>query len=268
MSGSIRWFEITGRDGIALREFYSGVFGWRIGAGDPANGFDHGLVEPGYGGIAGTLGSSREGLAAHATFFVEVESPSATLRRLERLGGRAVMEERQVTELNMRIAYFEDPEGHLVGLSNNAGVGGRGDAGTNAVLSFEVMGRNPEALRAFYASLFGWRMREAGAFGYWMVEAGGESVLGGIGPVSAAGTDGDGFATVKVEVDDPAAILDRAERLGGRVVLPARDVPDTSLQIAYLSDSEGNVIGLTRGMPFSAGLAGRGAEAAARRSGG
>lgn len=249
MTPSVQWFEILGKDGRALREFYRALLGWRIGEPDPACVFDYGLVEPGYGGIVGLIGRRPDDGQAYATFFVEVENPAETLGRAALLGGRILAAETRIDSLDLSIAYLADPEGHLIGLSRNAGVGGRGDAGPNPVLSFEVVGRDPARLRAFYHELFGWPMKEAAAFDYWLVGAGGEGVLGGIGPAKAAGRDGGpGFATVKVEVEDPHATLALAEQLGGRTAMAVVEVPGTAFAIAYISDPEGNLIGLTRGM--------------------
>ena len=258
MANSVLWFEVMGKDGSALRNFYSELFGWKISAGDPTSGFDYGLIEPGYGGLPGGIGSSPDCSSGHATFYVEVDDPTVVLDRAEKLGGKRVTPETQIPGMRVRLAYFADPEGHVIGLSNGAAVGGRGDAGANPVLWFEVMGRDGKTLRNFFRELYGWKISEASAFDYWMIEATGEGVAGGIGisrsvpRLSAAGPDsGTGFATFKVEVDDPAAILARAEELGGRTVMPVTDVPGTDMKIAYFTDPEGHVIGLSRGLGFT-----------------
>ena len=252
MVNPVVWFEVTGRDGDSLRKFYRELLCWKIGAGDPASGFDYGLVDPGYGGLPGGIGSTADGGTGHATFYVEVGDPTAFLTRAESLGATTTMPEKEIPSLSLRFARFADPDGNIVGLSNNAAVGGRGDAGTNPVLGFEVMGRDPKALCKFYADLFGWRMSEAAGSGYWMVETGGDGALGGIGPAKATGRNrGAGFATFKVEVEDPPAVLERVEMLGGKTVLPATEVPGTTFKIAYFSDPDGHVIGLTKGMRFS-----------------
>lgn len=251
MANPVLWFEVTGKDGMALRKFYTELFGWKIGGGDPTSGFDYGLVEPGYGGLPGGIGSTANADCGHATFHVEVDDPTAMLIRAEQLGGKTVKQEAQVLGLNLRRAYFADPEGHIVGLSKNAAVGGRGDAGANPVLCFEVMGRDPKALRQFYTDLFGWTMSEAAAFGYWLVEAVADGVPGGIGPARAAGQNGgSGFATFKVEVEDLKAVLAKAAAFGGRTMVPVTQVPGTRIEIAYCTDPDGHVIGLTRGMGY------------------
>ena len=258
MANSVLWFEVRGKDGSALRKFYSELFGWKISAGDPTSGFDYGLIEPGYGGLPGGIGSSPDRSSGHATFYVEVDDPTAILGRAEMLGGKLVMPETEIPSTRVKLAYFADPEGHVIGVSNGAAVGGRGDAGANPVLWFEVMGKDGTTLRNFYHELFGWKISQASAFDYWMIEATGEGVAGGIGigrsvpGLGATHPDGGtGFATFKVEVDDPAATLAKAEELGGEKVMPVTDVPGTHMKIAYFADPEGHVIGLSRGLGFT-----------------
>src|SRR5262249_1508787 len=180
------------------------------------------------------------------------------LDRAEMLGGRPVRPETEIAGMRVKVAYLADPEGHVIGVSNGAAVGGRGDAGANPVLWFEVMGKDGTTLRNFYRELFGWKISEASAFDYWMIEATGEGVAGGIGigrsvpGLAATHPDGrTGFATFKGEVDDPAATLAKAEELGGEKVMPVTDVPGTHMKIAYFADPEGHVIGLSRGLGFT-----------------
>ena len=53
---------------------------------------------------------------------------------------------------------------------------------------------------------------------------------------------------VVVEVDDPAAVLAKAEQLGGKTAMPVTKVPGLNMEKAYLTDPEGHVICITRGM--------------------
>ena len=103
------------------------------------------------------------------------------LAKVERLGGKPIMPETEIPSMRVKLAYFADPKGHIIGLSNGAAVGGRGDAGANPVLWFEVMSKDGKTLRNFYSDLFGWKISKASAFDYWMIEATSEGVAGGIG---------------------------------------------------------------------------------------
>ena len=67
-------------------------------------------------------------------------------------------------------------------------------------------------------------------------------INGGIGPTN----DGTSRVTFYAQVDDLQAYLDKAERLGGKTVLPPMEIPDT-VTLAMFSDPEGNLIGLIKG---------------------
>ncbi len=58
--------------------------------------------------------------------------------------------------------------------------------------------------------------------------------------------DGTSRVTFYAQVDDLQAYLDKAERLGGKAVLPPMEIPET-VTLAMFSDPEGNLIGLIKG---------------------
>ena len=52
---------------------------------------------------------------------------------------------------------------------------------------------------------------------------------------------GPGHVTFYVEVEDPAAYLARAEKLGGKTVVPPTEIPKSGLTFAFFADPEGHV---------------------------
>ena len=108
------------------------------------------------------------------------------------------------------------------------------------VIHFEVVGKDGEALQAFYREVFGWELDTNNPGGYGMVAAAERGIGGGIG----ATPDGSaGHVTFYVEAEDPKATLERVERLGGKVLMPLTEVaPETT--VALFADPEGHVIGL------------------------
>ncbi len=112
-----------------------------------------------------------------------------------------------------------------------------------AVAWFEVTGKDGAALQRFYGSLFEWQIQDAGD-GYGLVGAADKGIAGGIG--AAENGDG-GHVSFYVEVDDLAAYLSKAERLGGRTVVPPTEIPQFGLSFAFFTDPEGHLIGLSRG---------------------
>jgi len=111
MANQVSWFEISGKDGAKLQQFYGDLFGWKIDANNPMS---YGMVEGSDGGIGGGIGQSNDG-GTQVTFYVGVDDLQACLDEAERSGGRTVL---PVTEIpNMAtIAQFADPEGNVVGL--------------------------------------------------------------------------------------------------------------------------------------------------------
>lgn len=115
----------------------------------------------------------------------------------------------------------------------------------NPVVWFEVVGKDGEKLRRFYADLFGWKIESAtGDMDYGVVAAGNGGIGGGVGKSQDGGT---GHVTFFIEVDDPAAYLKKVEKLGGTTVMPPMEVADYHLTFAYFTDPQGHLIGLSKG---------------------
>ena len=114
---SVLWFEVLGKDGKKLRDFYGKLFGWTIQV-DSSSGLDYGLVEAANGGVGGGIGTSPDGTPGFATFYVEVDDLAAALAKAEKLGGKTVMPPTEIPGMSLKFAYFTDPEGHVIGLSN------------------------------------------------------------------------------------------------------------------------------------------------------
>jgi predicted enzyme related to lactoylglutathione lyase len=111
-------FEIMGKDGDALKRYYSELFGWEINSDNPMNygtiDREGNLTADGIG-IGGGVGAAPEGYEGHVTFYVGVPDVGAALEDAERLGGTRMMGPDTVAE-GVEIGLFNDPEGHLIGL--------------------------------------------------------------------------------------------------------------------------------------------------------
>jgi predicted enzyme related to lactoylglutathione lyase len=112
----------------------------------------------------------------------------------------------------------------------------------NPVTHFEVMA-NPggkTALRDFYASTFGWEYQVAPEMDYAMVNwAEGERGIGG----AVDEAEDSAHVMIYVEVDDPAAYLERVKANGGEVVTDVMTIPGM-VTFATFRDPAGNLMGL------------------------
>jgi predicted enzyme related to lactoylglutathione lyase len=104
---------------------------------------------------------------------------------------------------------------------------------------FEIVGKDSEKLSRFYGDLFGWKIDLNNPMKYGQVEAADGGIAGGIGQTE----DGPGHVTIYIAVDDPQEYLDKAERLGGKTVMPVTEIPNM-VTFAQFEDPEGHLIGL------------------------
>ncbi len=110
MAAKIVHVEVVGKDGGALQEFYSDLFGWELDTNNPGG---YGMLRD--GDLSAGIGASQDGRPGHVTFYVNAEDANATLRRVEELGGKVLMPLTEVAP-QTTIALFADPEGNVIGL--------------------------------------------------------------------------------------------------------------------------------------------------------
>jgi predicted enzyme related to lactoylglutathione lyase len=111
------------------------------------------------------------------------------------------------------------------------------------VVHFEVYGKDEKKLQDFYSKLFDWKVDANNPVNYGLVDTGAGRGIGGGIAKAQPGTPG---VTVYIEVDDLGAYLDRAVTMGGKVLVPITEIPDT-VTFALFSDPEGNAVGLVKG---------------------
>ena len=117
------------------------------------------------------------------------------------------------------------------------------------VVHFEVMGRDADATRSYYAGMFGWEIDANNPMNYGIIQRepnvnkDGIGIGGGIG---AAPEGYDGHITFYVEVPDVETALARSEELGGTRMMGPEEVAE-GVEIGLLSDPEGRVVGVIKG---------------------
>jgi uncharacterized protein len=112
MAAHVVHYEVTGKDGKKLQQFYADVFGWKVDTNNPGG---YGMVRDGEKGLTGGIGDAPKGMPGGVTFYVHTEDAKSTLAKIEKLGGRVLMPLTEVAP-ETTIALFADPEGHVIGL--------------------------------------------------------------------------------------------------------------------------------------------------------
>jgi uncharacterized protein len=107
------------------------------------------------------------------------------------------------------------------------------------VVHFGIGCRDNARANEFYSKLFDWKIEQSPGAG--MIETG--SSTGISGHITSLGHEPHSFVTIYVQVDDLQAYLDRAQELGGKMLVPPSPVGDRG-NFAWLLDPDGNIIGL------------------------
>jgi len=145
-----------------------------------------------------------------------------------------------------RMQPVTDPQGAAFFLFH----AGQGDPtpadGVGAFHWNELLTPDPEAAVDFYGELVGYRYETMPMpTGDYRILLNGETPRGGVAGRKAEGPSSSAHWLQYFRVPDADEALDRARRLGGRVVSDAVDVPQVG-RIATIADPAGAVVGLIK----------------------
>jgi predicted enzyme related to lactoylglutathione lyase len=116
----------------------------------------------------------------------------------------------------------------------------------NPVVHFEVSAKDGKRAQEFYGQLFGWHVDASNPMHYGLVDTHtGKGINGGIMQTNPGQPP---MVTVYAEVDDLQEYLSKAERLGGKTLVPPTEVPGM-VTFALFADPEGNAFGLVKSEP-------------------
>jgi uncharacterized protein len=108
---------------------------------------------------------------------------------------------------------------------------------------FDLGAADVEPLKNFYGELFHWKL-EGAAETYTRIDP--QSGSGMVGGIGRSGT-GEPWLAFYVEVEDPQSVLERAEKMGAKTVVPVTELP--AVTFAMFTDPDGLLIGLMKPMP-------------------
>ena len=114
MTNRICYWEINLYDGPALVEFYTQLFGWETSLDERSGVYDLATAGKG-GGINGGIFTGKGALPTHRCLYVDVEDVDSIVAKAEALG-RSILQGPFELEGVGRLAFFQDPEGHMIGL--------------------------------------------------------------------------------------------------------------------------------------------------------
>jgi predicted enzyme related to lactoylglutathione lyase len=258
------WVDTSQPDPEAVLPFYGGLFGWEFEDVMPEGSEGHYFIGRIRGGDVAAVGSSSEGAPPAAIWntYIWVERADQTAAKAREAGGRVLMEPFDVMDSG-RMAVLADPEGAAFCVWQARNHKGAKIVNEHGALNFNGLAtRDPEAARAFYGSLFGWKTLELPAGAMWTLPGYGDhleerspglreqigqmggpdgfiDVVAAITPIADVDSETPPHWSVTFGVDNVESIAARARELGGEVVAGPFDVPWS--RMAVLKDPKGAI---------------------------
>lgn len=234
--GTFCWVELGTTDPAAAKAFYSALLGWKY------------ADVPGYT-LSRVDGKDVAGLHSHQEqpesrshweSSIAVDDVDVTMSSARKLGATIELEPFEIPGA-ARMAVIAEPSGARVNLWQAAGFAGARLVNEPGAWTWnDLATRDPDAASAFHEGMFGWSFREV-APGYWSISKG-DLLIGGMRSMDTDPPETPPHWMPYFVADD----LDRAgaevERLGGRILVPVREVP--SGRFLVFSDPSGAFAGL------------------------
>jgi len=248
--GTPCWIDLMVTDPDAAKAFYSSLFGWDIQDGPPESGGYAMCMMNGRAVTAISPKPQDNPFPNVWSTYLASEDLDATVTKAKDAGGQFMIEPMDVMSAG-RLAFGMDPTGAPYGIwqaGDHLGVGIYNEPGT--LIWNDLMTRDYDGAKAFYANVFGYTYEEIGeGFTYSTLKRAGDgAVVGGMGAVDASmAADVASSWTVYFRVSDCDASVTKAAELGADVVRQPFDTPFG--RMAALTGAQGEAFSLIQPPP-------------------
>ena len=240
--GRFVWFELVSNNKDRAARFYSEVTGWKVDEMDMAAGIKYSAITTSGAHIGGYVAPPSKDIPPHWVSYVSVENVDRSAKKVIGAGGRALMEAFDVPGVG-RMQPMADPNGASFFLFHNASGDPAAPEGPGSIHWNELVTSSPEAAVAFYEKALGYTHDtvDMGGATYFVLKNG-DAPRGGI--QQAQGDAPDHWQQF-VTVDDCDAAIERAQKSGGSVAVPAVEMAGVG-RFAIVRDPVGATIGLIK----------------------
>ncbi|WP_069812980.1 VOC family protein [Streptomyces sp. TP-A0874] len=240
VTGAPNWIDLATPDIPASAVFYRDLFGWeRESLGPHAGGY--GLYKLDGRTVAATGPLTEEGARSAWTVYFMAPDVDATTEAVQQAGGTVRTGPTDVFTAG-RLAAYSDPTDARFAVWQPGENDGLQLVGAVGALEWtELFTPDPDAARAFYGSVFGWRTAEVPFAGteYTLIsppDGGQDATQGGIMPQTPGAEP---HWLVYFSVPDCDAAVERALALGGSLKVEPVEVEEDGSRYARLADPFG-----------------------------
>jgi uncharacterized protein len=239
--GTFCWPELGTIDQPGAKKFYSALLGWDMNDTEMGPGEYYTMIMLKERNVGALYTMRKEelsqGIPPHWNSYVAVESADAAAAKAKTLGGTLLAEPFDVMDVG-RMAIIQDPAGAVFCVwqakkHNGAGVLGE----TGSLIWTELMTTDVAKAQPFYTGLFGWQAEAMPGMSYTIYKNGNERA-GGMMQISKEMGPMPSHWMVYFGVADVDASAAKAASLGGKVMVPPSDIPNTG-RFAVLVDPQG-----------------------------
>jgi len=235
-TGKFVWFDLLTEDVPKAQRFYKELFGWRF-AGQPT---DYVMIYSGDKPIGGIVPHENKDPKVPESMWIaylSVEDVDAADKIAKERGGE-ILDGPFDVKGRGRMAVIKDPEGaKLVLIRAEGGDPVQSDVGPGEWLWVDLLTRDVQRASDFYKALVGYTVQTVeteGDHAYHVLRKNGKA-CGGVVKLPWKEVEPNWLPYLKV--DDLGAMMGRAEKLGGVVIVRLED-------IAVLADPGGGVFGI------------------------
>ena len=229
--GTFSWADNNSTDPEAVKSFYQGLLGWDkdefpMGPDMPGATYTMFKQDGAYtAGLAGMMASMQEmGIPSHWSNYVTVEDVDALADVVTANGGTILYGPGDIFDSG-RMMQIQDPTGAQLSLWQPINHIGAGIVNTVGAMCWnELLTRDAEAAKAFYSKVLGWEYY--GDEHYIHISNRGRN-NGGMMEMDENFGGMPSTWMVYFHVENIDTATKRVEELGGAVVMPKREAPDT-----------------------------------------
>jgi predicted enzyme related to lactoylglutathione lyase len=242
--GNFCWLDLATTDPEAAKQFYAQLFDWSVEDMPAGEGMTYTFLRRRGKDVAALSlmdkAQQDQGVPPYWFTYVAVEKADEAVKKAASLGGTPLLDAFDVLDAG-RMSIIQDPTGAMFGLWEPKQHTGAGLVYEPGSLCWnELLTNDPAKAETFYRGLFGWgkRMMDlGGGREYTVYENGGEPTAGMMKITPDMGpTPSNWLPYFSVTDCDGAAA--QVEKLGGEVMVPPTDVPDTG-RFAVARDPQG-----------------------------
>jgi uncharacterized protein len=219
--GTFCWVDLGTDDAPGAKAFYGGLFGWEFDDLPTGDEGTYTICRLGGKAVAGLYDRAEE---ASWGSYIRAEDVDGVARRARELGAEVLVEPFDAPG-GARVATVRDPAGAVVSLSRPGEQFAAEVVNQDGAWTWnELVAPDLAAAVAFYRELLGWGAADIpGAVARTSFSLGELLVGGGHTPIGPE--DPTPRWTISFWVADADRYVERAQELGGGVVLPPMDIP-------------------------------------------